>query len=70
MSYRFETDFCRLSDGSGFRTGFISFATGNLWHESKSPPAAGQQQTGRKRPLWTRYATGRTGMRSRCDLRR
>ena len=45
ISYRFETDFCRLGDGSGSRTGFISFATGNRWFES-SPlqPPRGEEE--------------------------
>ena len=34
ISYRFETDFCHLRDGSGSRRGFVSFATGNRWFES------------------------------------
>ena len=40
ISYRFETDFCRLRDGSGSRTGFISFARGT---DSSNPfPSSGE----------------------------
>jgi hypothetical protein len=36
ISHRFETDFCRLHDGSRSRKGFTSFATGDRQFESTS----------------------------------
>ena len=36
ISHRFETDFCRLHDGSRSRKGFTSFATGDRQFEFTS----------------------------------
>src|SRR6516164_1082866 len=47
INYRFETDFCHLRDGfgSGSRTGFIFFATGN---QIVRLPLSLQQRVGRR----------------------